>query len=342
MGGETDTGGQGRNGLKSFLFFVAMLVVLAAASIGIGGYFAYREVSRPGPLAEETVIMLRSGMSVTAIADALEEAGAVRHAALFKGAVRLKGEQGALKAGEYAIPERASVLDIIELLVEGKSILHYLTAPEGLTTAQILRIVAADDVLVGDVSLMPNEGELLPETYAFTRGETRDGIIRTMMNARNAAIEELWDDRALDLPINTREEAIILASIVEKETGVADERPLVAAVFVNRLKRGMRLESDPTVIYGLTKGEPLGRGLRVSELRGETPYNTYVISGLPPTPIANPGRDAIAAVLNPADVNYIFFVADGSGGHAFAATLAEHNRNVARWRQVERAQRAGE
>lgn len=331
-----------RSSVKSFLFFLFMIFVLTAASIGVGGYIAYREASRPGPLADETVVMLKSGMSVSQIAEDLEEAGAVRHAALFIGAVRAKGVQASIKAGEYAIPAGASVLDIIDQLVEGRSILHYLTAAEGLTTAQILRIIAANDVLTGEISLMPDEGELLPETYAFTRGESRDGMIRMMMNAREKVVEELWADRAVDLPFNTREEAITLASIVEKETGVADERPLVAAVFVNRLRRGMRLESDPTVIYGLTKGEPLGRGLRVSELRGETPYNTYVITGLPPTPIANPGRDSIAAVLNPAETDYIFFVADGTGGHAFASTLAEHNRNVARWRQVERARRDGQ
>jgi UPF0755 protein len=194
--------------------------------------------------------------------------------------------------------------------------------------------------LLGELSLAPEEGELLPETYAYTRGETRDGMVRTMMKAQDDFVEEIWGKRATELPFNTREEAIILASIVEKETGVADERPRIAAVFVNRLKKGMRLESDPTVIYGLTKGEPLGRGIRLSELRKETPYNTYVINGLPPTPIANPGKAAIEAVLNPLDTEDIFFVADGTGGHAFAATLEEHNRNVAKWRRVERDQAA--
>ncbi|HRX39002.1 MAG TPA: endolytic transglycosylase MltG, partial [Parvularculaceae bacterium] len=315
--------------------------LLATASLGVGGYFAYREAAKPGPLAENTVILLRPGVSVSTIADELEAAGAVRYPALFIAVVRVKGVQSVLKAGEYEIPAEASVLDIVDLLVKGKSILHTLTAAEGLTTAQILRIIEGDEILAGEITLTPAEGELLPETYSYTRGETRDGVIRMMMKARNDVLDELWDGRALDLPFNTRDEAVILASIVEKETAVPDERPLIASVYVNRLKKGMRLESDPTVIYGVTGGEPLKRGLRVSELKKETPYNTYVVKGLPPTPIANPGRAAIEAVLNPADTDYIFFVADGTGGHAFSSTLAEHNRNVIRWRQVERNQANG-
>ncbi|MCA8895552.1 MAG: endolytic transglycosylase MltG [Amphiplicatus sp.] len=333
--------GQRGGAVKSILVFLAALALLATASLGVGGYFAYREAAKPGPLAENTVILLRPGVSVSTIADELEAAGAVRYPALFIAVVRVKGVQSVLKAGEYEIPAEASVLDIVDLLVKGKSILHTLTAAEGLTTAQILRIIEGDEILAGEITLTPAEGELLPETYSYTRGETRDGVIRMMMKARNDVLDELWDGRALDLPFNTRDEAVILASIVEKETAVPDERPLIASVYVNRLKKGMRLESDPTVIYGVTGGEPLKRGLRVSELKKETPYNTYVVKGLPPTPIANPGRAAIEAVLNPADTDYIFFVADGTGGHAFSSTLAEHNRNVIRWRQVERNQANG-
>jgi UPF0755 protein len=321
---------------RSILLFFATVMVLAALSLGGGAYLAFREAKRPGPLEEDAIVLLKPGSSVAAIASELEKAGAVRYPAFFAVVVRARGLQSDLKAGEYRIPKGASILEVIDLLVEGKSILHYFTAPEGRTTAQILRLIIADPVLTGDATLTPAEGELLPETYAFTRGETRDGMIRTMIKAREAALDELWEGRALELPFNTRAEAIILASIVEKETGISEERPLIASVFVNRLKRRMRLESDPTVIYGLTGGEPLGRGLRVSELRKETPYNTYIIPGLPPTPIANPGRASIEAVLNPADTDDIFFVADGSGGHAFASTITEHNRNVAKWRQIER------
>ena len=325
--------------IKSIILFLLTIGLLAVISLGAGGYFAYREVTRPGPLDEEAIVMLKSGTSVVGIAEKLSENGAIRHPELFRAAVRVRQVESDLKAGEYAIPAGASVMEIIDLLVEGKSILHYFTAPEGKTTAQVLRLLNEAEILVGDITLMPNEGELLPETYAITRGESRDDLIRRMKKAQIDVLDELWDGRALELPITTREEAVILASIVEKETGVASERPRVAAVFINRLKRGMRLESDPTIIYGLTQGEPLGRGLRVSELRKETPYNTYVISGLPPTPIANPGRDAIAAVLNPDETNEIFFVADGTGGHVFAENLRDHNRNVAQWRRIERERR---
>ncbi len=326
--------------VKSFLFFLLALTLLAALAVGAGGYLGYRAATEPGPAAQNTVVLLPSGSAVSTIARQLETAGVIEHPEIFIAAVRLCGAQSEIKAGEYEIPAGASVMEIIDLLREGKSILHYFTAPEGRTTAQIIRLLSADDVLEGDITLEPGEGELLPETFAFTRGETRDALLRRMMKDQDALIDELWDSRAMELPFSTPEEAIILASIVEKETGVAEERPRIAAVFVNRLKKGMRLESDPTIIYGLTQGEPLGRGLRLSELRGETPYNTYVIRGLPPTPIANPGRASIEAVLNPADTPDIFFVADGTGGHAFASTLREHEANVAKWRQIERERAA--
>ena len=321
---------------KSVLMFFGLLAFLAALSLGAGGYFAWREAKRPGPLTEDKIVLLKQGSSVTAIANELGKEDIVRYPPLFIATVRVKGDQGKIKAGEYKIPAGASVVDIINLLVEGKSILHYFTAPEGLTTGQILRLVAADPTLTGDVTISPDEGNLLPETYAFTRGESRDEMIRTMMKAQDKLLDELWDNRALELPYSTREDAIILASIVEKETGLPEERPRIAAVFINRLRKGMRLESDPTIIYGLTKGEPLGRGLRVSEIHKATPYNTYIISGLPPTPIANPGRASIEAVLNPAKTDDLFFVADGTGGHVFSATIAQHNRNVAKWRRVEK------
>lgn len=331
--------GQRGGAVKSFLSYVAWLFLLAAVAVGAGGYFAWREATRPGPLADDAVVLFEPGVSVPAIAGKLHEIGAIRYPELFQVAARVRGDAQKLKAGEYKIPAGASVVGIIDLLVEGKSILHYLTAPEGRTTAQILKLVEADDALVGDLTVTPGEGDLLPETYAFTRGRTRDEMVRDMMKAQGALVDQLWQSRAMDLPFSTPEEAVVLASIVEKETGVAEERPLIAAVFINRLKKRMRLQSDPTIIYGITKGEPLGRGLRVSEIEAPTPYNTYVIFGLPPTPIANPGRAAIEAVLNPADSDALYFVADGTGGHVFAATLDEHNRNVAQWRRIERAER---
>lgn len=331
--------GQRGGAVKSFISFIAGLLLLAAAAVAAGGYFAWREATRPGPLADDIIILFEPGTSASSMAEKLLDAGAIRYPELFQAAAKIRGDAAKLKAGEYKIKAAASVVDIIDLLVEGKSILHYLTAPEGRTTAQILKLVAAEEALSGDLTLAPAEGELLPETYAFTRGRTRDELVGDMMKAQDALMDQLWRNRATDLPFATPEEAIILASIVEKETGVAAERPLIAAVFVNRLKKRMRLQSDPTIIYGLTQGEPLGRGLRVSEIERPTPYNTYVIFGLPPTPIANPGRAAIEAVLNPADSDALYFVADGAGGHVFASSLEEHNRNVAQWRRIERAQR---
>lgn len=334
--------GQKGGAVKSFLIFVAGLALLAAAVLGAGGYLAWREAKQPGPAETATIVMLKPGGTVSSIADELRHAGVIRYAELFTAVVRVKRAQNKLKAGEYEIPAGASVMDIINILIEGKSILHSFTAPEGLTTAQILRLVSADETLQGEITITPEEGELLPETYAFTRGETRDAMIRRMIKAQDDLMDRLWPERALELPFSTPQEAIILASIVEKETRVPEERKRIAAVFVNRLKKNMRLESDPTIIYGLTAGEPMGRGLRQSELRRETPYNTYLIIGLPPTPIGNPGRASIEATLNPADTQDLFFVADGSGGHAFASNLRDHERNVAAWRRLERERRQSE
>ncbi len=213
------------------------------------------------------------------------------------------------------------------------------TLAEGVTSWQVVEALKRADFLSGEAGDVPPEGMLSPDSYEVTRGEARGELLAEMQAEQEATLAELWPQRAEGLPYATPEEALTMASIVEKETGVPEERPVVASVFINRLAQGMKLQTDPTVIYGITKGQGiLGRGLRQSELRGRTPYNTYVIEGLPPTPIANPGRDSIAAALNPATTDYLFFVADGTGGHAFAATLAEHNDNVARWRAIEKQQ----
>ena len=325
-----NNGGRG-GALRSIILFIGLLGLLAAGALGVGGYFAWREAKKPGPLGADAVVLLKPGSSVSAIATELAAAGAIRNETLFVAAVRVKGAQAALKAGEYKIPARASVLDVIGLLVEGKSILHYFTAPEGRTSAQVLRGLGEDETLLGDLTLMPAEGELLPETYAYTRGETRDGMIRLMMKAQDDLIERLWNERATDLPYTTREEAIILASIVEKETGVPDERPRIAAVFVNRLNINMRLQTDPTVIYGL--GTNFDGDLTKAHLRADTPYNTYTRAGLPPTPIALPGLGALQAVLKPASGPWLYFVARGDGTHFFSSTLTEHNRAVAQYQK---------
>ncbi len=331
--------GQRGGVIRGILLFIFGLFLLSAIAVGAGGFLAYKEIHRAGPLTEETVILLESGSSVNEIASLLESVGVIRHAELFNAAVRWRKAQGSLKAGEYRFAPGVNVVQVIDILVDGSSILHFVTIPEGRTTAQIMEIIKADPVLTGEISFEPREGILLPETYGFTRGETRDALLKRMAIAQESVITSLWESRQAELPLANPREALILASIVEKETGVAGERKRIASVFINRIRKGMRLESDPTIIYGLTGGEPLGRGLRASEIRGETPYNTYVIRGLPPTPICNPGRASIEAVLDPAQTDDIFFVADGSGGHAFAKTLREHNNNVKKWREIERQRR---
>jgi len=224
---------------------------------------------------------------------------------------------------------------VVCLLVDGKAVRHYVTLPEGWSSAQAVDILMKQPVLTGEVEVPP-EGSLWPETYEVTRGETRAAVVARMQRAAKAKLETLWAARSPATVVATPEEAVILASIVEKETGIASERPEVAAVFTNRLRLGMRLESDPTIVYGVTKGRPLGRGILLSELRNPTPWNTYLVDGLPPTPIANPGEEALKAVLNPPRSEYVFFVADGTGGHVFARTYQEHLLNVARWREIER------
>ncbi|MGX1196686.1 endolytic transglycosylase MltG [Parvibaculum sp. MBR-TMA-1.3b-4.2] len=307
-----------------------------------GGFFLYGKwkYEAPGPAEKPVVVMLPKGIGVRDIAGRLEGAGAISDEMIFRLGVRLEGADAALKAGEYEIPAQASMASIVGILRAGKSIQHRITLPEGLTSEQIMAIVAKDPVLKGKLPETPPEGSLLPETYSFTRGTTRAEIVARMREAHDKLIDKLWAGRAKDLPVKTKEEAVILASIVEKETGLPEERPLVASVFTNRLKMPMRLQSDPTIIYGLVGGKgPLGRPLRRSEIAKATPYNTYVIDGLPPTPICNPGEASLRAVLDPPETRHLYFVADGTGGHVFSDTLAQHRRNVAKWRKVERERR---
>lgn len=316
------------------------LLVLALGAVGGAYYWATTQFNAEGPAApdgaDESVFLVERGQGVSTIAYRLEDRGLITHARLFSVGVRLEGQENALRAGEYAIPSGASMREIMDILIEGRSIVYWITIPEGLANVQIAPIIEANEVLVGEMPDLPAEGHLLPETYDFTRGTTRAQMVDRMQASMESLLAELWENRAEDLPLDSPQEALILASIVQKETGVHEELPLVASVFVNRLRQGIQLQSDPTIIYGLTQGAPLGRPIRLSELNGETEYNTYFIPGLPPTPIAAPGRAALEAVLNPPDTDYLFFVADGMGGHAFARTLSEHNRNVANWRRVQR------
>jgi UPF0755 protein len=329
--------------LRTFLRFILLLLFLAVAGAAAGGWYVLREFDAPGPQAPsggETIVSIPMGTGLNQVAAILEQNQVVNSGLIFRLGVIVNRKAAALKAGEYAIPTGASPSQIMQILIEGKSIVYKLTLAEGLTSAMIVELVRNHQTLLGDVGAVPAEGSLLPETYVFNRGTTRAELISRMQADHDAVLDELWAGRAQNLPISTKEEAVTLASIVEKETGVADERPRVAAVFVNRLRKGMRLQSDPTIIYGLTKGVPLGRGIRQSELEKPTPYNTYVIFGLPPTPIANPGKASLAAVLNPAATNDLYFVADGTGGHAFAETLDQHEANVRKWREIERQKAA--
>lgn len=321
-----------------------LLFVLAVAVGGFGIWHVWSAFEGPGPVSafgtNETIVSLPMGNGLGQIADKLEQQGVIENSLIFRAGVMYHGQAGALKAGEYAIPSGASPQQIMRILIEGKAIVHKLTLPEGITTAMIVELVRKNETLEGNITKQPEEGSLLPETYIFNRGMTRDALIERMQQDHINVLNELWPTRAPNLPFTTKEQAVVLASIVEKETGIASERPRVAAIFVNRLRKGMKLQSDPTIIYGLTKGVPLGRGIRQSELDKPTAYNTYVIDGLPPTPIANPGKESLRAVLNPAQTEDLYFVADGSGGHAFASTLAEHEKNVQNWRQIEKQRAA--
>ncbi len=317
---------------------VGVMFVLAAAA---GAFFYARgEFRGAGQTSTEQIFLLARGTGLNATATQLENRKLISSALVFRMTLQLSGTGGNLKAGEYEIPAAASMEEIAAILTDGKSIQHRLTLAEGLTSWEVIQVLAADPVLIGEVPEIPAEGALLPETYLFTRGTSRAEIIARMARAHDVVLDRLWAARAEGVPLATRREAVILASIVEKETALASEHPRVAAVFINRLHRGMRLQSDPTIIYGLTDGKgPLGHPIRRSELDRKTPYNTYHIDGLPPTPIANPGVAALEAVLNPPETKELFFVADGTGGHAFSETLRGHQRNVARWRQIERARR---
>ncbi|PWW02266.1 UPF0755 protein [Hoeflea marina] len=325
----------------NFLLSLVVFVTIAAVAIFLYGR---NEFERPGPLDQTTDFMVRDGAGLNEVATGLEQRGIITNQRIFRIAGNARLGDDTLKAGEYEIKAGASMLQILELMRSGKSILHSFTVPEGQTTQQILDRLAAEELLVGDLPAeAPPEGALLPETYKFGRGTSRQEIVDQMTRAQERALEQIWQRRDPNLPIKTKEELVILASIVEKETGRADERPLVAGVFINRLEKGMRLQSDPTIIYGVFggAGKPADRPIYQSDLDKPTPYNTYVINGLPPTPIANPGREAMEAVANPSRTKDLYFVADGTGGHAFAATLDEHNSNVARWRKIV-AQRAKE
>nr|WP_017959807.1 MULTISPECIES: endolytic transglycosylase MltG [Rhizobium] len=322
-----------------FLNFIMTMAVLVCVVAVIGFYYATSTYRNPGPLQTNTNFIVRNGAGLTEIASNLERNAIISDARIFRYLTATHLSAGeSLKAGEYEIKARASMRDIMELLKSGKSILYSVSFPEGLTVRQMFDRMLQDTVLEGDLpAALPTEGSLRPDTYKFSRGTKRSEIIEQMAAAQQKLVDQIWDKRDSSLPLRSKEEFVTLASIVEKETGVPDERAHVASVFLNRLGKGMRLQSDPTIIYGLFGGEgkPADRPIYQSDLKRDTPYNTYVIKGLPPTPIANPGKDALEAVANPWKTQDLYFVADGSGGHVFSATLEEHNANVKRWRKLE-------
>jgi UPF0755 protein len=305
--------------------------------IGTALYIGRQRFEAPGPLASDKVVNIPRGAGIRDIADLLQREGVIDQPYVFIGGVLVLKARGDLKSGEYQFTKGASLADVVTTIIENKVVQHALTIPEGLTSEQIVAKLLETDTLSGQIKEIPREGTLLPETYKFTRGMSREQIIQRMQQAHRRLLQEVWEHRTPDLPVKTPEQLVILASIVEKETGKADERSRVASVFVNRLKSKMRLQSDPTIIYGLTGGKgSLGRPIMKSEIEQPTPYNTYVIDGLPPGPIANPGRASLEAAANPARTKDLYFVADGTGGHLFSETYDQHQKNVARLRALEK------
>jgi UPF0755 protein len=326
-----------RRTLSAFSGFLTFLLLAAIGSM-VGLVWGEHRLREPGPLAASKVIYIAPGTEVPDIIAELDREGAIDSPFLLNIALLAEGNRSKVKAGEYLFKQNVSLQEVIDILVSGKRVLHAITIPEGLTSEQIVERLRESDILLGDITDMPKEGSLLPETYKVERGAVRVDVIKLMQDGQKRVVDQIWARRASALPLRSPYELVTLASIVEKETGKAEERPHVASVFLNRLKKGMRLQSDPTIVYGLTQGKgALGRGITRAEIEQLTPYNTYMIDGLPPGPIANPGRAALEAAANPLRTQDLYFVADGTGGHVFSETLDQHRGNVQRWRQIEKA-----
>jgi UPF0755 protein len=318
----------------------AVITIILVLMIGSGGVYIYgkQKIEALGPLQEDKIVNIPARAGMADIADILQREGVIDdNRWAFIGSVFALKARSDLKPGEYSFQKNASLRDVIGTMVEGKVVQHAVTIPEGLTSEQIVARLSDNDIFSGSVREIPREGTLLPETYKFPRGTPRDQVISRMQQAQKRALAEIWERRSQDLPIKTPEQLVTLASIVEKETGKPDERSRVAAVFVNRLRQKIKLQSDPTIIYGLVGGKgTLGRPIKRSEIQQPSPYNTYVVDGLPPGPIANPGRASLEAAANPARTRDMFFVADGTGGHAFSDSYDQHQKNVAKLRSIEK------
>lgn len=318
----------------------AIITIILVAMLGVGGVYVYgrQALEAPGPLQDEKVVNIPARAGKGDIAETLLREGVIdTNRWVFIGSVFALKASSELKPGEYLFPKNASLRTVIGTLVEGKVVQHSVTIPEGLTSEQIVARLTDNDIFTGSIREMPREGTLLPETYKFPRGTTRDQVIQRMQQEQKRALADIWERRSPDVPVKTPEQLVTLASIVEKETGKSDERSRVAAVFANRLRQKMKLQSDPTIIYGLVGGKgTLGRPIKRSEIQQPSPYNTYVVEGLPPGPIANPGRASLEATAKPARTRDLFFVADGTGGHSFTETYDQHQKNVARLRAQEK------
>jgi UPF0755 protein len=309
-------------------------LVLAAALLAVGGYFM-SGWNGEGPAAKPTPVVIAQGSSLAKAAETLERAGVLGSADRFRMQARIFGGGKSIQAGEYEIPANASPSQILGLLQTGKTLQRFVVVPEGMPSILVWERLMRAPTLTGNVPV-PEEGSVLPDSYSYQRGESRSAVLKRMQDAMTKELDRLWAKKALHSVVNSKRDAIILASVVEKETGKASERPMVAGVYSNRVRIGMKLDADPTVIYPITKGKPLGRRILRSELNADNGYNTYARAGLPAGPIANPGRESIAAVLNPGKTDALYFVADGTGGHVFANTLAEHNANVRKWYALRR------
>ena len=314
--------------MKKIVIFVVVCLVLTV----VGGFQLKSWFERAGSLEKTAYVTISKGANLRVTAGKLADEGVIDKPWLFYLAARIQGIDKHLKAGEYAFLPRTSMAEVLQKIAAGDVYYRRLTLPEGLYSGQLIRLIAEAPALNGSVEAVPTEGSLLPETYSYQYGENRQMLVNRAQAAMKKVLDEAWDGRDENLPLKNKEELLVLASIIEKETGVPEERGLVASVFVNRLRKGMKLQTDPTVIYALTEGKKdLGRSLRRRDLRIDSPYNTYKYYGLPPTPICNPGREAIMAAAHPEKSDFLYFVANGRGGHNFSKTLNEHNRHVRNW-----------
>ena len=328
--------GRKRPTLSAISGFLSFLVIVALGALG-GLVWGTNRLRAPGPLEADRIVFIAPHTDLPDIIEKLSADDVIDSPLALNIVLTVERKRGRVRAGEYLFKQHASMRSVVDTLVNGKQILHAITIPEGLTSAQVVQRLRDSDVLVGDIREIPKEGTLLPETYKVARGSSRNDVLQKMEDDERRALEQIWARRSPDLPLRSPFDLVTLASIVEKETGKADERPRVAGVFINRLQKHMRLQSDPTIVYGLVAGQgTLGHSITRAELDRRTPYNTYQIDNLPPGAIDNPGRAALEAVANPSRTSDLYFVADGTGGHVFAASLDEHSRNVQRWRQIER------